>query len=175
VDGDPVLRVIRGVPVTVTACEKVTVTGRTWPALYEPSARVELTPVTEGATEAATVTVQAAEVWSGAVAVTMVVPVGRPLIVNDPLSLLPVATETLVGVTVPADEASAMASGPVLFVRVTLDVQDVTPLASVTEPLAQVGVPELVKLRDLTGSAGVVTGGELVVPLVHAPMTASTV
>ena len=38
-----------GVPVTVTGSLNWTVTGTTWPALYEPSASVELTLMTVGA------------------------------------------------------------------------------------------------------------------------------
>ena len=46
--GDPVARVSWGVPVTVTTSLNVTVTGTSWPALYEPLPRVEDTLVTVG-------------------------------------------------------------------------------------------------------------------------------
>ena len=52
VDGVPVARVSCGIPpevTTVTGSLKVTVTGTTCPALYEPSARVDVTPETVGA------------------------------------------------------------------------------------------------------------------------------
>ena len=48
VNGVPVAIFSNGVPVTTTSSVKVIVTGTTWPALYEPLARVDDTLETDG-------------------------------------------------------------------------------------------------------------------------------